>query len=282
MKYISFRFDVDTHKCIQAGIPNLIHLAKELDVPFTFFINMGRGTSRRSFIKKIFSPGNGSTASSTKKLSNLNKLGLWDYLVMALANPRVGASHPDIIQALDAAGHEVGLHGGSNHGRWQNESRDWEKQKLLGEINPALDSLVRWLGKKPVGFSSPGWQGSDELYGILESLGFLYVADAHGESIKSITHVQAVSNLLQVPTNILGEPGGIAYLENLRARGMDDQAILKDFSSQLDRRSLAVVYDHPYYAGIRELRMLVAMVGLARSKGFQVVTLETLVKSSNI
>ena len=63
---------------------------------------------------------------------------------------------------------------------------------------------------------------------------------------------------------------------------MDDQAILKDFSSQLDRRSLAVVYDHPYYAGIRELRMLVAMVGLARSKGFQVVTLETLAKSSNI
>ena len=54
MKYIAFRFDIDTHKCIQVGVPNLIRLATELDTPFTFFINMGRGTSRRNVIKKFF------------------------------------------------------------------------------------------------------------------------------------------------------------------------------------------------------------------------------------
>ena len=116
MKYFCFRFDVDTPKCIQTGIPNLIGLSKELDVPFTFFVNMGRGTSRWSFIKKIFSPRNNSTTDSTQKLSNLNKLGLWNYLFMALANPKVGNSYPGIIQSLEKAGHEVGLHGGSNHG----------------------------------------------------------------------------------------------------------------------------------------------------------------------
>jgi hypothetical protein len=108
------------------------------------------------------------------------------------------------------------------------------------------------------------------------------VADLHGQNLTSITHAEAATKLLQVPTNILGKSGGIAYLENLRAQEMDDEAILNDFSTQLNGKSLAIVYDHPYFAGIRELPILKAMVGLARSKGFQVVTLETLVKNSNI
>jgi hypothetical protein len=120
------------------------------------------------------------------------------------------------------------------------------------------------------------------LHSILESLGFLYVADAHGKNLTSIKYAEAATSLLQVPTNILGKSGGIGYLENLRAREMDDEAILNDFSIQLNEKSLAIVYDHPYYAGIRELPILKAMIGLARSKGFQVVTLETLVKNSNI
>ena len=282
MKYFCFRFDVDTPKCITKGVPNLISLSKKLGVPFTFFINMGRGTSRWSFIKKILLFNSNSITQTTPKLSNLKKLGLWDYFYMALTNPKVGNSHPDIIQSLKKAGHEVGLHGGSNHGEWQNESHAWKKQKFFKEITPALSSLTRYLGEKPMGFSSPGWKGSNDLNTILESLGFHYVADAYGENLKNVTHAKTAPNLLQVPTNILGEPGGIAYLENLRAKKMDDQSILKDFSSKLDERFFAVLYDHPYYAGIQELSMLKMMIDLVRSKGFQIVTLKTLAEKTNL
>jgi len=276
MKYFCFRFDVDTPKCIKKGVPNLISLSKKINAPFTFFINMGRGTSRWSFIKKLFPSSSNSKSLKTPKLSNLKKLGLWEYFLMALTNPKVGNSHPDIIKCLKKAGHEVGLHGGANHGKWQNESHAWKKQKFLNEIIPALDSLTSFLGEKPMGFSSPGWQGSDELNKILESLDFQYVADLHGKNLKQITRAQNVPNLLQVPTNILGD-GGVAYLENLRARNMNDSAILKDFSSKLDEKSFAVLYDHPYYAGIEELPMLKTMVELVQSKGFQIVTLKTLI-----
>ena len=61
-------------KCIKKGVPNLISLSKKLDVPFTFFINMGRGTSRWSFIKKIIPFGSKSIPHTTLKLSNLKKL----------------------------------------------------------------------------------------------------------------------------------------------------------------------------------------------------------------
>ena len=281
MKYFCFRFDVDTPKCIKSGVPNLISLSKELDVPFTFFINMGRGTSRWSFIKKKISFNGNSTPHRTLKLSNLKKLGLWDYFFMAVMNPQVGNTHPDIIQALKKADHEVGLHGGSNHGEWQNESHTWGRKKILEEVMPALDSLIAYLGQRPLGFSSPGWKGSNDLNAVLESLGFHYVADAHGENLKNITYAQNAPNLLQVPTNILGD-GGIAYLENLRGRNINDNAILKDFSSKLDERFFAVLYDHPYYAGIQELSMLKMMIDLVRSKGFQIVTLKTLAEKTNL
>ena len=143
MKYFCFRFDVDTPKCIKSGVPNLISLSKELDVPFTFFINMGRGTSRWSFIKKKISFNGNATPHRTLKLSNLKKLGLWNYFFMAFMNPQVGNTHPDIIQALKKADHEVGLHGGSNHGEWQNESHTWGRKKILEEIMPALDSVEK-------------------------------------------------------------------------------------------------------------------------------------------
>ena len=200
---------------------------------------------------------------------------------MALINPKVGNSHPDIIKSLKKAGHEVGLHGGSNHGKWQNESHNWEKQNFFKEIAPALESLTKLLGEKPIGFSSPGWCGSNELNITLESLNFRYVADAHGENLTKIKAANNQSKLLQVPTNILGD-GGIAYLENLRARNMNDDAILKDFSSKLDDRFFAVAYDHPYYAGVQELLMIEKMVVLARSKGFQIVTLKTLVENNSL
>ena len=281
MKYFCFRFDVDTPKCIKKGVPNLISLSKKLDVPFTFFINMGRGTSRWSFIKKIIPFGSKSIPHTTLKLSNLKKLGLWDYLIMALFNPQVGNSHPDIIKSLKNAGHEVGLHGGSNHGEWQNESHSWGNQKFFKEIIPALNSLTKFLGERPLGFSSPGWCGSNDLNTILESLDFYYVADAHGENLKTITYAQNASNLLQITTNILGN-GGVAYLENLRAKKMDDQAILNDFSSKLEKRTFAVLYDHPYYAGIQELPMLKMMIDIVKSKGFQIVTLKTLTEKRNL
>jgi peptidoglycan/xylan/chitin deacetylase (PgdA/CDA1 family) len=182
---------------------------------------------------------------------------------------------------LKKAGHEVGLHGGSNHGEWQNESHSWGNQKIFKEIIPALNSLTKFLGERPLGFSSPGWCGSNDLNTILESLDFYYVADAHGENLKTITYAQNASNLLQIPTNILGN-GGVAYLENLRAKKMDDQAILNDFSSKLEKRTFAVLYDHPYYAGIQELPMLKMMIDIVKSKGFQIVTLKTLVEKTNL
>ena len=115
------------------------------------------------------------------------------------------------------------------------------------------------------------------MHSILESLGFKYVADLHGDVFDEIKKARSVSNLFQVPTNILGEPGGVGYIENLRARGMGDKFILKDFESKLKKRKIAVVYEHPSYAGIKELPMVEKMIRSAQSMGFRITTLRDIV-----
>lgn len=121
VKFFCFRFDVDSFRCINKGTPNLIALSKNLNVSFTFFINMGLAASRWISIKKLFSKKNHSANGFVYKLSNLKKLGFGDYFLTAVINPPVGSSCPDIIRDLNEAGHEIGLHGGRNHALWQHE-----------------------------------------------------------------------------------------------------------------------------------------------------------------
>ncbi|MEE9259341.1 MAG: polysaccharide deacetylase family protein [Nitrospinaceae bacterium] len=278
MKYFCFRFDVDTYRCIKKGVPNLIGLSEKLGVSFTFFINMGKGTSRRIYLKKKFSRIFEPPGEIVHKLSNTKKLGIFDYLATVLFNPQVGSSALKIIESLHRSGQEVGLHGGSNHAEWQYDGPKWPEEKIRLEVSNALERLTNGLPERPVGFSSPGWQGSTKLYNILELLGFEYVADAHGDHLEDIAPAAPSKSLFQVPTNILGEPGGVGYLENLRARGMERGKILDHFRKKLENKNMAVVYDHPCFAGIQELPLVEEMVHIARSLGFHLTTLKDIVR----
>ncbi len=279
MKYFCFRFDVDTLRCMKRGVPNLLALSKRLHVPFTFFVNMGRGTSRRLYLKKLFASRNG-TGPTTAKLSNLQKLGWKDFLITALWNPKVGASCPHTLKALAESGNELGLHGGFNHGAWQHDGAGWPVEKIRREVSGALRTLTRHRIAAPAGFASPGWQGSAALNRVLPTLGFHYVADRKGSQWEAMTPAGSPEKLWQVPTNILGEPGGVGYVEHLRAEGKDDAAILDDFAGRLADKNIAVVYEHPGYAGVQELPLIEAMIVKAQSLGFTVTTLKDIVRRS--
>lgn len=270
MKYFCFRFDVDTHVCIREGMPNLLRLADELNVRFTFFVNMGKGISRIDYLRNKLSYKHRRNG-TTPKLSNLKKLGLSGFLSAAIANPRVGGAHPEVLRSAHAAGHEIGLHGGSNHAVWINHAARWPREKLHREVELALGELVQAGVPLPDGFASPGWQGSDALNAALEALGFQYVADIHDADTEDVVSAGTGLNLRTIPTNICSEPDGVGYIEHLRARRLNDSEIIADFARRLERRNnLAVVYDHPYYAGIAELDIVRQLVQVAEAQGFKV------------
>ena len=103
---------------------------------------------------------------------------------------------------------------------------------------------------------------------VLRERGFRALADSHGQSKAPDT---GDDGLIRLHTALTGEPGGIGYLEFMRAQGSTDEAILTDFGERLERESgFACVYDHPFYAGRREISLLRKMIGLARDQGWRV------------
>jgi peptidoglycan/xylan/chitin deacetylase (PgdA/CDA1 family) len=295
-KLFSFRFDVDTHRCVRVGMPALSELGRQLEAPFTFFMNMGRAVSIPMVVR-----GWGGVASERRnaaKLSARSKLGWAGYARTALTNPRVGSAALDVIRESLGDGHEIGLHGGTNHQTWQGEADCWSADRLISEVDAVLPRLCQAFASAglttpgPAGFASPGWTTSSALPALLADRGFCYLADQHGPAPAEAsgpagahgpaagasgpaveTSGPAAGAFRSVRTQLTGEPGGVAYLEHLRASGLDDDAVVERFTEDLHRAGPHVIaYDHPYFAGVRELDMVRRMVDTARGAGYRIVS----------
>ncbi len=275
MKKMCFRFDVDTYLCASKGVPNLITLAELHDVHFTFFYNMGRAIHFPSILK---ANKNRQHEPCAEKLSNFYKLGWKGYIATVLLNPFVGVYYPNSIVAAHQSGHEIGLHGGTNHGDWMRNARSWDSDKIKSEIEWGLSKLSDIGIMNVTSFSSPGWCAPHELNNVLSYKGFKVVADNHGHDMEELLKFMSSDNTLtQVPTNLLGEPGGVGYIEHMRAKKMSDKDIVEKFKNDLGGiNQLAVMYDHPYYAGIKELTVLENMICEAKSMGFHITTFNKL------
>lgn len=266
-----FRFDVDSHRCVAEGVPNLLRLADRLDVKFTFFVNMGRLTSRPRVAARVLAaaltPGPG--GEPVHKLPLRRKLGTFAMTEVMAFNPLVGAGHRGIVRQAFLAGHEIGLHGGRNHRVWQDAGREWNETRVRAEIRWGLGQLFEAGVTDSPGFSSPGWSGSPTIERVAADY-FRYIVDARGAGANTVEAAGPATPLPRVPTNIVGDPGGIGYLEWHRAQGASDTEILTDFRRRLaaaDR--FAVVYDHPFWAGIDDLAMTAALIQTARNEGFE-------------
>ena len=278
-KLLVFRFDVDSHRCIREGVPNLLDLGKEVNAHFSFFVNMGRAVDRVVTLKAILQ-----RTRPVKKtcLSPAKKLGRGGYLVAALLNPKVGAGSPEVIRRALREGHEVGLHGGRNHASWQAGASTWDERRFEREVATGKRLLLRAagsLGKEVRGFASPGWQGPPGLWPVLAAQGFQYVADIRGWNHRDLESTPDPSNLCCVPTHFVKEPGGVAYLEYHEVIGTRPAEIMTDFESALAKnRRFLVLYDHPYYAGIgSRLDLLREMIKAARQAGYRMGTMSELV-----
>lgn len=264
-----FRFDVDTPRCIATGVPNLLALAREKGVRFTFFVNMGRAVSYRELLRN----GRRGEAGTIVKLSSVEKQGLAETLKIALLNPVVGAAHRNVIHDVIGDGHEVGLHGGKNHAAWQYGAHTWQAGRISEEICWGKHVLEEISGSPVRAFSSPGWNGGPTVNRILSRLGCRYSADLHGGDSGAI-QICSESGLAQVRTDLSGEPGGVGFLEWMAASGMDKKSSLDYVGARLEGQRLAsVLYDHPCYAGIYQLELLSALIDLVRQRGFEITTM---------
>lgn len=266
---LALRFDIDTLRCVREGIPGLLQIAREEDCQFTFFANMGRS------IERCKAPPKTGTSHGVTKLSSREKLGLMPLLATLLFNPRLGAVGEQILQQVAAAGHELGLHGGHNHGAWHHRASTWTDVRVRHEVEAGLAGMQAAGLPRPAGFASPGFTHPGGLDPILRSLGFSYVADRHAPDAEALTPDR--DELTAVNTNVLGMPGNVGYIEWCMARRMTPAAMLDDLLARLDHRQTAVLYDHPLVAGIGGREHMRALIRGVREHGWTVTTIATLI-----
>lgn len=90
----------------------------------------------------------------------------------------VAERHPRMVQAIAAAGHELGVHG-FFHERLPELSASREREVLLR----ATDVLTRLGGARPVGYRAPWFEINPRTPALLAREGFLYDSSLMGDDV---------------------------------------------------------------------------------------------------
>jgi peptidoglycan/xylan/chitin deacetylase (PgdA/CDA1 family) len=103
--------------------------------------------------------------------------------------------HPYALEAIVAAGHEIGVHN-YTHRRPDSLSLAEEEE----EIGRAIEVLERMSGQKMRGYVSPAWEYSENTLALLRRHGLRFACDAMDEDIPYYVHVDGEpTDFVQLP-----------------------------------------------------------------------------------
>ncbi|HET8833619.1 MAG TPA: hypothetical protein VFN08_02740, partial [Gemmatimonadales bacterium] len=254
------------------GLPRIRAVCRDFGVPNTFFVNLGRSTNLREWL------GKGVTRSKAKLADRdavhlIKKTGWPRFIVETALSRPVGLNFVPEIQALQAEGHELGLHGGMDHVIWSRRFHQLPDEDLAADVDESYGHFVRHFGK-PVGFSSPGFYSDDRIMTLLDRYGFLYNGDAIGGEPRRATANGQTLRHWTLPVTLCG-PRTIPFLEYHGARATPDAEVMRQLDEHLEANDQVILYGHPCYEGVREavLRQVFARVV---EHGFRFVTMQTL------
>ena len=273
----AFRLDVDSIVCLERGIPNLLKLGDRYGVRFTFFVNMGHSFSwwhtianmlRRS--RKASGGADATDSPEPHKLPAIRKLGRGGAIRTMFLNPRLGRRYRPALDLLHREGHELGLHGGSDHPAWQYSLDELGDDGIERLFRPAYEEFRDRYGR-PRGFASPGFRYNRAVLDLLDDEGFEYSSDMTGEVPFRPDRRDGASRHahFQVPVNVIGDRR-VPVVEQGLARGHSDNDIARDAVERIRARRFALMYGHPYVEGVH-IRPLATILSEVRSD-YDVVT----------
>ncbi len=233
----------------------------------TFFVNMGRAINLGALLLKLTTKSKGKSATPVHKLPVLEKIGFASSLRTAILNPQVGNANPEILRLIQSQGHEIGLHGGKNHAGWHNFAHQWSDKTLRSELDWGIASLIAAGISPPASFASPGWNSPETLPAILSDMGFRVIADLHDTTQSPIYFDNPTEPLSHINTNLLGEPGGVGYIEYCDARKISYETMYEKLSRKLEQHNSLIMYDHPAYAAGKGFRRLMSIVEYLSNEG---------------
>ncbi len=257
MSTVAFRFDVDSVRCCRVGVPRLMGVADRLGVRFSFYLNMGYTFNWRHTLIRVMRNQlqrrcglrGGVSSERVDALPAMARLGAAGVLETMVLNPMLGNRFRATFEKLLEAGHELGIHGGTDHLRWQDGLDRLSDDQLDGLFRPAYENFRREYGK-PRGLASPGFRYDDRVLRLTDEYGFKYASDMSGEVPFRPVMARRKMAHWQIPVNVAGD-GRVPLLEQMLARGLGDGQIVRLIADAIRRREFALMYGHPYVEGVR-------------------------------
>jgi peptidoglycan/xylan/chitin deacetylase (PgdA/CDA1 family) len=267
-RVFSYRWDIDHRACITDGLPRILEVCDELGVKNTFFVNMGRSTNLREWLGKGLR-GSRAKLNDMEAVNLIKKIGWPRFALEALLSRPVGAAHIKALEQVLKRGHELGLHGGSDHVIWSRRFAQLPEEAIAADVTQTLELFTRHFGK-PVGFTSPGCKYDERVRRLVDRLEFLYDGDAIGGK----PHRGVVAGLQvrhwTIPVTLCG-PRTIPLTEWHGARGSSEEEIVADILRRIASEHWVVLYGHPCYEGVRS-GLLRRIFSAVQEAGFRFLT----------
>lgn len=220
-KILSIKIDVDTDRGTRIGVPNLLSLFAELNIPATFLFSLGPDNTGRA-IKRIFRPG------FLKKVSRSSVVSMYGLRTLMngvlLPGPHIGKRNEKILRSVFAAGHEVGIHC-YDHIKWQDGLATMTPAQVDAEFNKARAEFQRIFGFNAKTAGAAGWQANAHSLSTYDQAELDYASDARGSTPFFPRVGNVVYQTLQIPTNL-------PTLDELLGRPEYPTATLTDFYLQ--------------------------------------------------
>ncbi len=195
---LAIKIDVDTERGTRIGVPNLLSLFANLDIPATFLFSLGPDNTGRA-IKRIFRPGFLKKVSRTSVISTYGLRTLLNGVL--LPGPHIGKRHAKIMRQVKGQGHEVGIHC-YDHIRWQDGLSTMTQEEVFAEFKKATTIFERIFGKPAKTAGAAGWQANAKSLAAYDAANLLYGSDCRG-SDPFYPHVDGFTyKTLQIPSTL--------------------------------------------------------------------------------
>lgn len=197
-KTLSIKIDVDTDRGTRIGVPNLLKLFAEFEIPATFLFSLGPDNTGRA-IKRLFRPGFLKKVTRSSVISTYGLRTLMNGVL--LPGPHIGKRNEKIMRAVYDAGHEVGIHC-YDHIKWQDGLAKMTPDQVATEFNKARTEFQRIFGFNAKTAGAAGWQANANSLSVYDQSQLDYASDVRGSCPFFPRIGNTVYHTLQIPTNL--------------------------------------------------------------------------------
>lgn len=195
---LALKIDVDTDRGTRIGVPNLLKLFSELNIPATFLFSLGPDNTGKA-IKRIFRPGFLKKVSRSSVLSTYGLRTLLNGVL--LPAPHIAQRNSAILKKTKEQGHEVGIHC-YDHVFWQDNLEKLSREEVFAEFGKAQKEFSCVFDEPAQTAGTAGWQANAHSLAAYDAATLTYGSDCRGSHPFYPRINGFVYKTLQIPTTL--------------------------------------------------------------------------------